>query len=156
MIHVSTETTHQPGPILRMDCPNCNALGVEGVTYDVLQQERLLTFIPVGTTRWAEITCRSCGRVFRLKGTSADLASMTPEQLSDLVATEGMSYVSNIAKMFVVASFIIPGIGLIFALLALFATRRARSGWRTAAYVGLAVSIGLVALMFLATSSSNR
>jgi predicted nucleic-acid-binding Zn-ribbon protein len=148
-VHVHTKKTTTPGPILAMDCPHCGARGTEADTADVVAEELLFGLIPVGTTDWTTITCRKCGRSFRSQKCCAELRAMTPVQISEFVARAGMSYVSNIVKIYIVASMIVPGLGVIFAIVGVVGTRGCRSHWRTAAYIGLVFSIVFAAWIIL-------
>lgn len=148
-IHVQTKTTATPGPTLKMDCPNCGAKGVDADTADVTAKERLFGLIQVTTTHWTTIACRDCGRSFRSSIPCAGLASMSMAQISNLVATTGMSYVDNTTKIFIIASFILPGAGVLFALLGMWGTRKTQSAWRTVSKVGLIFSAAFLAFIIL-------
>jgi hypothetical protein len=66
---------------------------------------------------------------------------MTPDQISQLVASEGMTYVKSLVKICICVSMIMPLIGIVFAIIGVVGTRKTQSRWKTAAYVGLGLSI---------------
>jgi len=149
MIYIHTETTSVPGPVLTMDCPACNAKRTAIDTAEVTSREKLFGLIPATTNQWTTITCRSCKRTFRSPVSTHFLADMTCSQISNLVATEGMAHVDGMVKIFICASMIIPGFGVLFGVIGVIGTRHTRSGWRIAAYVGLVLSISFLAWMLL-------
>jgi hypothetical protein len=155
MIHVITKTAAVPGIPVVIDCPVCSAQGILAGTADVTAREYLYGVVPVSTTHWTTITCSACGKSFRSSKSCADLALMTPQEVSDLVATFGMSYVADVYKIFIVASILMPCIGVIFALIGILGTRGTRSRWRTAAYVGLVTSLAGVAVLIWAIATGR-
>jgi predicted nucleic-acid-binding Zn-ribbon protein len=144
MIHIVTKTSKLPGPVLQMDCPSCGANAVAAKTADVTAREYLYGLIPVTTSRWVSITCGACNRAFRSPFSCSELATLTPQELSAVVAVKGMAYVGFITKFCIILSLVLgimPICGLLCALIGVIGARNSRSRWRTAAFIGLGISI---------------
>lgn len=159
LLHVRTKTTTVPGPDLLMDCPSCSARNTLAKAADITAREYLYGFIPITTNRWTAITCGSCNRAFRSPLPLADLAVMTPEEISVLVSVYGMAYVDFLTKFCIVISIvfsIVPLISLPCAIIGLLSTRKRRTRWRTAAWVGLGLSLIFCVLFIVAVSMGNK
>jgi hypothetical protein len=151
-IHVKTKKIATRVSELRMDCPSCDARCTGARAADITAKESLYGLIPTSTSQWTEIVCLSCRRVFRVSLCCGELETLTPAQLSELVATDGMSHVGNIPIICIVFSIvfgIVPFFGLGCAVAGIIGTRNSRSRWRTAAFVGLAISTVSTAGVFL-------
>ena len=157
-LSVDTKTLTTHGPQLQMDCPSCGAQSVSAQAAD-MRVEESAGFIRTSTTQHATITCSACNRVFRSPISCEQLAALTPEQVSLLVKHYSMKYVGFIPQFLALCSLIlacIPTLGLGCAIAALIGTRKTKSGWRKAAYVGLVISaIANVGLFYLAESDSG-
>jgi hypothetical protein len=156
---IVTKYEESAGLPLKIDCASCTAKATPAVAVDTTAREYLYGLIPVTTSHYTSITCGSCGRAFRVPLSCDQLAAMTPAQITQLVATEGMAFVGNITKFCIVMSLVfclLPFFGLCCAIAGVIGTRKCRSNWRTAARVGFAISLvlSLVATVVIATQKS--
>jgi hypothetical protein len=143
MLAIITKTKTEPGQDLQIDCPNCNRPGAVAKTADVTAREYLFGLVPITTTRWTTVTCGACGRCFRLSKSCSSLATMSQASISGLLESEGITYVSPVVKFCIVLSIVVgilPFFGLGVAIAGIIGSRKARGGWRTAAFVGLVIS----------------
>ena len=72
------------------------------------------------------------------------MAAMPREELSQMIASRDATHVEVLVKFLVIISIvfcIIPYFSLIIGLIAVACTFKRRSGWRTAAFVGAALSL---------------
>jgi hypothetical protein len=142
-LHLTTKKTITCGIDIPMNCPNCQARGVIARAADVTSREYVYGLVSVTTSYSTTITCGACQRSFRSPWNCDELATMNSEQVSEVVARYGMSYVGNITKFCILMSLIfgiVPVFGLGCATVGVIGTRNSRSRWRAAAFVGLAIS----------------
>jgi len=148
-ILIISETTETPGPEITFDCPACGKQGVVGKTSEVTEKNSLFWIIPLFTSRVRGIVCGQCGKAFRTSLALEELSAASPEELARDLGAQ----VDFLAKFCIVTGLvlaIVPFFGLIFAGIGTLCTLKRRTGWRTAAFIGLALSaISTVGIMVM-------
>ena len=139
-IMASSRTTTSPGPEVALDCPGCSAKSVTALTTE--RQDRLALFwcIPISRTRTVEIGCEGCGKNFRVSGDMGTVTSLSAEELRHCIESQVTSGEVFTTILALVLSWV-PGMGFLFAVIALFATWKRRGVWRILSGVALFLSL---------------
>jgi len=138
-ILIASKTTETAGPEITFNCPACGKEGVAGKTSEVMEENSLFWIIPFFTSRVRHIVCGQCGKAFRTRLSLEQLSAASPEDLARDVAAQ----VNFIAKFCIITGLvlaILPFFGLVFAGIGMLCTWKRRTGWRTAAIIGLVLS----------------
>lgn len=158
-IHIETTATRSPGPIVQMDCPSCGAKDVATATAGVISEERIFGLFSATKTHWTEVQCSACHRIFRSPVSTDTLGRMTAAEITQAISSYGMAYVGNITKFCIVMSIlfgVIGPFGLAMAIVGLIGTRKSRTLWKPAAYVGLTISVVCSILLFWSVANERR
>ena len=154
MFIITQKTTTTPGSNIVIDCPSCNSSGVGAGTFDVEERNRFFGFIPFFTSRWVSVECESCHKQFGSPQSCEELARMSRQEVSQLLAIWQETNVAFLVKFCVIVSLLIgilPFAGLPFGIIGVAATFRRRTKWRAAARIGLGLPLfsSLVAVVLV-------
>jgi hypothetical protein len=152
------EFTYTEGPQVVFDCPGCQAQGVAGNTQGT--RERFMSFglIPLFCVHYTDVACTRCGRSFRLSQKVETVAALAPEAIARGIRSGQIPFFIKFSIVTGVLLGVLPVVGLIFAAMGVVFTAKKPSRWRTAAFVGLGLSLiatGVMVTMLLKASSQN-
>ena len=153
-ILIAIKTTETAGPEITFNCPACGKEGVVGKTSEVMEKNSLFWSIPLFTSRVRRIVCGQCDKAFRTRLSLEQLSAASPEE----VARDVGAQVAFIAKFCIITGLvlaIVPFFGLVFAGIGTLCTLKRRTGWRTAAIIGLVLSAistaGIIVMLMLSS-----
>lgn len=127
MLPVDREEFTEPGPTLRIHCPQCHGRGVEATSHDFHTSERVLVFVTKRTVQsW--VTCGKCGAAQRSRTPVRELERLAPEALLDHLYPDSSLVEKVLACAAVPVALAPPPFGPTLALVAILATRRS-STW---------------------------
>lgn len=144
-MHVHQEIQRQPGPEVSFHCPACYLRNVPAATYDQQIREKLYGLIPVSNLHSTWVVCSNCKTPLRSRATAAELEGLDADQLAELIYADA-GFVPKVMALIALLIAILPGIGTVFAALALFVNRKFPCWSRTLSWVALGISFIPIAI----------
>jgi hypothetical protein len=154
MVFFSVLRRDAPGPRVQFACPACLAAAAAGETYERHETFRALHLIPLFSVRNTYVVCGTCHAHLLSQLTLDDLRQHADSDISPFLSFS----ISLVAKALSVLAILLcwfPFVGIALAAIALAATYKRRTIWRTLAIISLVVSLllalGFVILMTIAS-----
>jgi hypothetical protein len=147
-ILITTTTQKNPGPTIRMNCPQCLAKEAPAESFEQIDRVGLFYVIPLFQIRNTFVTCGKCRRQSICKVTTAEIANFSADDLSDYLVRR----VPLVCQFLAVASVLLsvaPFAGPLLGIVAVLANWRT-IGWpKTVSRVGLGMSIAFSIILVI-------
>ena len=154
MVLWSVHRRDTPGPRVQFACPACLAPAAAGESYERHETFRALHLIPLFFVRNTYVICGTCHAHLLSQLTLDDLRQHANSDISPFLSFS-ISFVAKALSVLAILLCWFPFLGIALAAIALAATFKRRTVWRTLAIISLAISLllalGFVILMIIAS-----
>lgn len=137
---INAESVTTAGPVVRINCPKCNAKSVPAETFEQVDDLLLFYFIPMGRMRNTFVRCSKCKKQSISRVRTDEIQNYSAEALEPYLVAR----VPLICQFLAVASvllFFFPIVGLAMGVIAVLANLKT-AGWpKIVSWIGGGLSV---------------